>query len=50
MGEEDITQEFRLRHVDNTRNYLAEEIEQNELVSKKHSKVYNALNYTEHLF
>ena len=30
------------------KNYFLEEIEQNELISKKHKKVYTTLNYTEH--
>ena len=39
MVEENITQEFRLKNIDETRNYFFEEIEQNELMSKKHKKV-----------
>ena len=31
-----MTQEFRLKNIDETRNYFLEEIEQNELMSKKH--------------
>ena len=49
MSEENITQEFRLNNLDETRNYLNEEINQNELMSKKHKKVYWVLNYIEHL-
>ena len=33
-----------------TRNYFLEEIEQNELLSKKHKKVCTTLNYAEHIF
>ena len=36
MVEENISQEFRLKNIDETRNYLIEEIKQNQLVSKKH--------------
>ena len=37
MPEENINQEFRLkRRIDNIRNYLIEEINQNKLMSKKH--------------
>ena len=36
-------------NTDKTRNYLIEEINQNELMSKKHKKVYRVLNYIEHL-
>ena len=37
-------------NVDETRNYLIEEINQNELMSKKHKKLYKVLNYIEHLY
>ena len=40
MGKENISQEFRLKIIDETRNYFVEEIKQNELTSKKkHEKV-----------
>ena len=45
MSEENISQEFRLKNIDETRNYLIEEINQNELISKKPKKVYRVLNY-----
>ena len=45
---ENISQEFRLRKIDRIRNYFLEEIEQNELMSKKHKKVCAALNYIEY--
>ena len=38
MPGEDINQEFRLKKIDEIRNYLIEEINQNELMSKKHKK------------
>ena len=38
IAEENISQEFRLINIDETRNHLVEEIEQNELMSKKHKK------------
>ena len=47
MAEEDISQEFRLKNIDETRNYLIEEIDRNELTSKKHKKVCTTLNYIE---
>ena len=50
MSEENISQEFRLKNIDETRNYLIEKINQNELMSKKHKKVYRLLNYIEHLY
>ena len=48
MVEENISQEFRLKNIDETRNYLIEQINRNELMSKKHKKVCKALNYNEH--
>ena len=49
MSEESISQEFRLKSIDQTRNCFIEEINQNELMSKKHKKVCRVLNYSEHL-
>ena len=43
-----MSQEFRLENLDETRNYFSEEIEQNELMSRKHKKNCTTLNYTEH--
>ena len=48
MVEEKISQEFRLKNIDETRNYFPEEIEQNELMSRKYKKVCTTLNYIEH--
>ena len=48
MVEENISQEFRLKNIDETRNYFLEEIKQNELMSRKHKKVCTTLNYIEH--
>ena len=48
MEEENISQEFRLKDIGETRNYFLEEIEQNELMSEKHKKVCTTLNYIEH--
>ena len=39
MAQEIISQEFRLKNIDKTRNYLIEEINRNELMSTKHKKV-----------
>ena len=49
MSEENISQEFTLKNIDETRNYLIKEINQNELISKKYKKAYRALNYDEDL-
>ena len=44
MSEENISQEFRLKNGER-RNYLIEEINQNELMCKKHDKVLNYIEY-----
>ena len=36
MVEENISQEFRLNTIDETRNYFLEQIEQNELMSRNY--------------
>ena len=48
MSEESISQESRLKNIDETRNYLIKEINRNELMSKKQIKVCTTLNYIEH--
>ena len=39
MPEENINQKFRLKKVDEIRNCLIEEINQNELMNKNHKKI-----------
>ena len=41
---------FRVKDIDERRNYFLEKINQNELMSKKHKKVCATLNYIEHFF
>ena len=48
MTEKYINQEFSLNNIDETRNYLIEKINSNELISKKHKNACATLNYTEH--
>ena len=43
-----MNQEFNLEKLDEIINYLIEEINQNELMSKKHKKVCRVLSYIEH--
>ena len=43
--EENISQEFRLKNINETRHYLIEEINLNELISKKHKQIWTTLNY-----
>ena len=45
MPEKSINQEFRLKKIDEIRNYLNQEINRNKLISKKHKKVCIVLNY-----
>ena len=49
MPEESINQEFRLKKLDEIRNYLIEEINRNELMSRKHKKVCRVFNYIDYL-
>ena len=44
MKEKNISQEFRLKNIDETRNSFLEEIEQNKLMSRRHKKVFTTLN------
>ena len=47
MAEENISEEFRLKNIDETRNYFLEKIELNKPMSRKHKKVCTTLNYIE---
>ena len=40
MSEENISQKLRLENIDETKNSFIEEINQNELMSKKHKKLF----------
>ena len=42
-----MSQEFKLKDIDETRNYFLEEIKQNVLMSRKHKKICTTLNYVE---
>ena len=42
--------EFRLRKIDETKNYLLEDKTNNELMSEKYKKRCKYINYVEHLF
>ena len=48
MVEENISEEFILKNIGETRNYFLEEIKQNKSLSRKHKSVCTALNYIEH--
>ena len=43
-----MSQGFRLKNMDETRNYFLEEIKQNEFMSREHRKVSKNLIYIEH--
>ena len=45
MADKNISQEFRLKNIDETRNYLIEETNRNELMSKNHKGLYNSKLY-----
>ena len=48
MVKDYLSREYRLKNIDERRNYFLEEIKQNELMSKKHKKVCETLNYFDH--
>ena len=41
--------QFRIKKIDETRNYLLDEIKHNDLMSEKYKKTSKYLNYVEHL-
>ena len=43
-----IDKKFRLKNIDEAKNYFIEEIKKNEMRSVKHKKVCKTLNYIEH--
>ena len=46
---EEASIQFRLRKIDETRNYLSDEIKHYDLMSAKYKKTCKYLNYVEHL-
>ena len=48
MVQENISQEFRLKKKYETKNYLIEEINRNDLKSQRNKKICTVLNYIEH--
>ena len=49
MPEENVSQDFRMKNMDKTKNYLVEKINQSKLMSKKHKNVYRVFNYIKSL-
>ena len=43
-----MSPEFKLKDIGETRNYFLKEIQQNELICRKHKKICTALNYIKH--
>ena len=48
MPEKKMNQELILKKIDTIRNYLIEEINRNELMSRRHKRVCRVLNYVGH--
>ena len=44
------SQEFRLKNIEEIKNYLINKIDENDLMSKKRKKGFTILNYTENFF
>ena len=44
-SEKHLVKNLYYKNIDETKNYFLEEIEQNELISRKHKKVCTTLNY-----
>ena len=49
MSEKKLSQEFREKNIDETRNYFTEEINHNEKIIKKRKKICMVLSYSERL-
>ena len=49
MKEENISQQFRLKNIEEIKIYFIREIDQNELMTKKHKKLCKTLNYIDHI-
>ena len=47
ITEENLSEELTQKNIDKTRNCLIEEINKNELMGKKHKKVFTSLYYIE---
>ena len=48
MVEENISQEYRLKNLNEIRNYFLEQIKQNQLMNKRHKKICRILNHNKH--
>ena len=50
MAKENVSLDFRLKKIDETRNYLLDEIKHNNLTSEKRKRRCGPFNYFEHFF
>ena len=50
MFEENMSQEFRLRNIEEIKNNFIKQIHQNEFMSKKNKYILTILNHIEHFF
>ena len=48
MTKENVSRNFRLKNINESRNYLLDDIKHNEFMCEKHKKVRRTLNYFEH--
>ena len=46
---EELYLEFRFKKIDETRNYLLDEVKHNDLMIEKYMKTFKYLNYVKHL-
>ena len=49
MSEENISQKLRFKNIDESKYYFIKEIDQDELMSKKHKNIFTTLNYIENI-
>ena len=50
MAKENVSLDFSMKKINETRNYVLDEIKHYDLMSEKHKKVWRTLNYIEHFF
>ena len=48
MAEENISQKFKLKNIEEIKNYFIKETDRNELMIKKYKKVCSVLNFIKH--
>ena len=48
MTKENISQEFRVKNIDETKNHFTEKMNKNDLMSKNHKEASKTLHYIEH--